>query len=261
MKKDEFYIGYRKSNSKSINQFIKRVTLLLGVIVIFIAFLWAFSQPKAPESKFELGSVIELQGTLMMAPYPMLRINHNEQVGKDILLLGFGKFGANKPLGQLSEQSLDGKQLKIKGTLIYYDGKTLFQIDPDIANSIKVLQHKGYKRISEDMGSITLEGEIIDPKCYFGVMKPGHGKIHRSCGVRCIAGGIPPVLLVSNSDGTQDYMLIVDENNEPVNQQVLEFVGKPVQIKGSLAQLGDWLILKTTPEKNIETLNKKSKVY
>jgi len=32
----------------------------------------------------------------------------------------------------------------------------------------------------EMISKMTLQGEIIDPKCYFGVMKPGKGKIHRS---------------------------------------------------------------------------------
>ena len=39
--------------------------------------------------------------------------------------------------------------------------------------------------------NVTLKGEIIDPKCYLGAMKPGGGKTHKACAMRCIAGGIP----------------------------------------------------------------------
>lgn len=46
---------------------------------------------------------------------------------------------------------------------------------------------------------MTLEDEIIDPKCYFGVI-PGKGKIHRSCAIRCISDGIPPVLATTDKN-------------------------------------------------------------
>jgi hypothetical protein len=28
---------------------------------------------------------------------------------------------------------------------------------------------------------MTLTGEIVDSKCYLGVMNPGQGKVHRDC--------------------------------------------------------------------------------
>ena len=43
-----------------------------------------------------------------------------------------------------------------------------------------------------------VKGEIVDPKCFFGVMKPGEGKPHKDCAIRCILGGIPPVLKVTD---------------------------------------------------------------
>lgn len=261
MSNDEFYIGYQAKNSKGITRFVKTTIAILVLLFVFVALLWGLNQEKASGGKFELGNVIEIEGTFMEKPYPMLRIKGSQNIGKDVLLLGFGKFGAEKTLDQLNQSKLDGKQLKIKGTLIYYDGKTLFQIEPDAQANIQVLQNIGYSRKEQSLGSISMEGEVIDPKCYFGVMKPGHGKIHRSCGIRCIAGGIPPVFLVSNKDGTQDYLLIVDQNGNKINQQILDFVGKPVTAKGQVSKLGEWLVLKINPEKDIVSTNKKSIVY
>ena len=60
-----------------------------------------------------------------------------------------------------------------------------------------------------DLGEHTLRGEIVDIKCYLGVMKPAHGKPHRSCAARCISGGIPPVLMVKDRDGDTNYLLLV----------------------------------------------------
>jgi hypothetical protein len=50
------------------------------------------------------------------------------------------------------------------------------------------------------LGTQTLIGEIVDSKCYLGVMNPGALIPHRACAIRCISGGIPPVLLVRQSD-------------------------------------------------------------
>ena len=42
------------------------------------------------------------------------------------------------------------------------------------------------------LGSLQIEGEIVDIKCWLGRMKPGDGRTHRACGQFCIQGGIPP---------------------------------------------------------------------
>jgi hypothetical protein len=44
-----------------------------------------------------------------------------------------------------------------------------------------------------------LRGEIVDTKCYLGVMTPGEDKVHRGCAVRCISRGVPPAFLVRDA--------------------------------------------------------------
>lgn len=261
MDKDEFYIGYSNKLDKGIGHFIKRVVLLIFVIMVGLVVLWSTNQEFANEGKFELGTKIELKGVLIAHPYPMLRIEANQQVGRDVLLLGFGKFGAEQSLAQLDDNKLDGKQLKITGTLIYYDGKTLFEIDSDVEQNVEVGDYIGYDYKEESLGLVNLKGEVVDPKCYFGVMKPGYGKIHRSCGIRCISGGIPPVYVVSNTDGTQNYFLMTDRNGRAVNDEVLDFVGLPTQLRGELVRIGEWLVIKTNPLQDIQKTKGRSKFY
>lgn len=107
---------------------------------------------------------------------------------------------------------------------------------------------------------MTLQGEIIDPKCYFGVMKPGKGKIHRSCAVRCISGGIPPVLATTDNNNISEYYLLTDLKGQPINEAVLPFIGKPSQIKGTVEKMEDWYILKIKIE-NIKIKNEISSIY
>jgi len=98
-----------------------------------------------------------------------------------------------------------------------------------------------------DLGRQTLIGEIVDSKCFLGVMNPGQLIPHRACAIRCISGGVPPVLLVRQKNGPAIYLLLVSADGKPVNQQVLDMVAEPVQITGEVERQGDFLILRADP--------------
>src|SRR5690606_3083584 len=101
----------------------------------------------------------------------------------------FGKFGA-QPL----VRGLAGRRVRLRGALIYRDNQTMIEIEPGS------LVETGMGSIPEqsvrEWGEVRLVGEIVDSKCFLGVMNPGNLKTHKSCAIRCISGGIPPVLLV-----------------------------------------------------------------
>ncbi|HET9825407.1 MAG TPA: hypothetical protein VFP87_08735, partial [Chitinophagaceae bacterium] len=92
-------------------------------------------------------------------------------------------------------------------------------------------------------GTLKIKGEIIDPKCYFGVMKPGEGKVHRDCAIRCILGGIPPVFHVQNQIGQSNYYLIVGPHGEKMNEAVKDFVAEPIEIEARLIKYDDWVVM------------------
>ena len=94
---------------------------------------------------------------------------------------------------------------------------------------------------------VTLTGEIVDSKCFLGVMNPGQLTPHRACAIRCISGGCPPVLLVRQKDGPPAYFLLVSADGKPVNKQVLDMVAEPLQITGEVVRLGEMLVLKANP--------------
>ena len=136
--------------------------------------------------------------------------------------------------------------------MIYYDGKAALEL----TESSNAFSGWGDHSISwsqkkQNLGNIKLRGEIYDSKCALGVMKPGYGKPHRSCAIRCIAGGIPPILRVANKTGTANYFLLLDKNGKPVNNQVLDFVADQVQICGRLEQQDDWMAVYLDPAKDI----------
>jgi hypothetical protein len=106
-----------------------------------------------------------------------------------------------------------------------------------------------------NIGMQTLRGEIIDPKCYFGAMNPGQGKPHLSCAARCISGGIMPVLKYE-VNGQNKYAVLVGLNGEKINNDVLNFIGLPVEIKGNLSAMDNWGVLKIDAKSNIHISDK-----
>ena len=248
-KNDEFYVPYI-AGSLGVNtkQTLKRFSIVSILLIIASALLFSISQKPFKNSTFELTSATKIRGVFHENPYPMLRVEVAENTFKNILLLGFGKSSANPFLKKLQNQvkNLNGKTLSIEGNLIYYNGKTLIQITDKEKVTLENTSKKSLPK-KEAISEMTLQGEIIDPKCYFGVMKPGKGKIHRSCAIRCISGGIPPVLATTDNNNISQYYLLTDHKGNPIHKTILPFIGKPSEIKGFIEKMEDWYIFKIDP--------------
>ena len=261
-KNDEFYVPYIDGSlGAKTKRTIKRFAVGSLIVIIIGAFLFSFAQKPFKNSTFELTSTTKITGVYHENPYPMLRVQVADNTYKNILLLGFGKSSANPYLEKLQNivDNLNGKTLSIVGNLIYYNGKTLMQITDK--EKVLLLNNSKTKTLTKKtIGEMTFQGEVIDPKCYFGVMKPGKGKIHRSCAARCISGGIPPVLATTDKNNTAQYFLLTDLQGNPINKDILPYIGKPAKIKGIVEQMEDWYIMKINVSDIIE-LNKKSSIY
>ncbi len=246
-KNDEFYVSYiEDSIGAKTKQILKRFVLVAVGIIILTALVFSFSQKPFKNSTFELTSTTKITGTFHENPYPMLRVEVAENAFKNILLLGFGKSNANPYLEKIRKEvkDINGKTVTIEGNLIYYNGKTLIQITDNEKVTLTKTDASNKIPLKTAISEMTLQGEIIDPKCYFGVMKPGKGKIHRSCAVRCISGGIPPVLATSDKNNITEYFLITDTDGNAIHDDVLPYIGKPSKIKGIVEKMEDWYLLK-----------------
>ena len=95
---------------------------------------------------------------------------------------------------------------------------------------------------TRDLGRVIVTGEIVDSKCYLGVMNPGQGKVHRDCAARCLSGGIPPIFVTT--DG-HEQLLLVGLDGRALGRDVLrEFIAEPIQIQGELLETGSTQLLK-----------------
>ncbi|NAS31314.1 hypothetical protein GTQ40_10055 [Flavobacteriaceae bacterium R38] len=258
----DFYIGYIDDVSPATKKFLKRTVLILALVILTTAAIFSLSQQPFANSTFELSNETKISGVYHKSPYPMLRVEVEKGVYKNILLLGFGKFGANMYIDALKakEGTLINRRLTIEGNLIYYNGKTLLQITNEQKITLEPERSSSKTDLASVVGDFELEGEVVDPKCYFGVMKPGKGKIHRSCASLCIAGGMPPVLVTTDSNNISEYFLLTDLKGQPIHSDILPYIGQPSKLNGTVEKLEDWYVMKIDVS-NIEKLNKNSEIY
>jgi hypothetical protein len=93
-------------------------------------------------------------------------------------------------------------------------------------------------------GRITVKGEIVDSKCWLGVMRPGDGHIHKGCASVCIRGGIPP-MVVTRTTGVPAVMLLTMADGRAVPpERILEYVADSVQLSGVVEKRGDLTVFK-----------------
>jgi hypothetical protein len=183
-----------------------------------------------------------VDGVLSTDPVPHIRINRQGE-SELIMLVGFGKMGAMPIINELQERtgkSLNNQFVRLRGTRIYDHGKELLQItlDDNLNFEQQPLPGNFPSPFKKNLGSMEFYGEIVDPKCYFGVMKPGEGKPHRSCAIRCIAGGIPPLFSIKTSNN--DFLILTGDN---INEEIIPLVGDPVELKGEVIEMDGWKIM------------------
>ena len=126
------------------------------------------------------------------------------------------------------------------------DGRGMFALLDD-QGAVQVVGADSQAPTTTPLGEHTLLGEICDSKCFLGVMKPGSGKTHRACAVRCIASGIPPIFVTRDANNEPTVYLLVDDKHQAINEAVLPFVAEPVQLKGALERQGDLLVYVVDP--------------
>lgn len=244
---DEFYVGYIPQAPTRIAKVVRGIVFFLFAAGILMAGILAWQQQEFSATDFEYGNTTSVEGYLFREPILHLRVplgkNANrEELYQTVLLVGEGKAGADSTVNRLIGRAVknpEGLKIKLSGFLLYGNGKALLQVNEASNMEIHVssdrLQPGDQILISR---TSLVYGEIVDPKCYFGVMKPGEGKAHRSCAIRCIAGGIPPVF-----NSGSDYFLLMNERGELFHTEVIEIVGDQIQLSGNVLEWNDWKIL------------------
>jgi hypothetical protein len=234
---DEFYVGYSAKLPSGIARTVRFAVGSLAVLAVVLALNLIFGQNAFTPSAFEFQQYREFGGYLELRPYPALLLSRPAGGFSRYLLVAPGKHGVTG-----LPPALDRAAVTLRGVLIYRNDQTMLELLP---GSLRTPNAPALSPapVRTDLGDVRLTGEIVDSKCYFGVMNPGGGKVHRDCAVRCISGGIPPALL----SGGKVYLLAGSAGRR-INRELLDLVGEPVEIAGRLFQSGETLVLETEPE-------------
>ncbi len=254
--KNEFYIGYIPKAPKGIARFVIAFVLVLFIVMGSLSYFLSTSHDHITNGTYEFGELTELTGVIRMEPVPHIRILADDEgtIGKNIMLIDFGKFGARTSVESMQEKigsDISQYEVTIRGTLIYQDGFTLMELterESALLSHEKLENSAKYKVYPTAMVNKSLTGEIVDPKCYFGSMKPAQNKPHLSCAALCISGGIPPVYVVQTKSNTARYFILKGLNGEDINEEVLDFVAQGVIIQGELVKHQEWNILYINPQ-------------
>lgn len=246
---EDFYIGWDPTPAAPVKRRMKRIALLILLVATVVPILLATSQRLIGDSFFEWGHLRSFSGILQLDPYPSLLVSRPGKVTPSSAfsryhLVAPWKFGLNPQ----SLAPLDGKTVSLKGTLIYRDSETMIETKPEWIEELAKPSPEISVPQPIQLGRQTLVGEIVDSKCFLGVMNPGQLSPHRACAVRCISGGVPPVLLVRQRAGPPIYLLLVSSKGTPVNDRILDLVAEPVEITGEVERRGETLILRADPE-------------
>jgi hypothetical protein len=240
---DSFYVGYLDPAPDTVRR-MRRIAFGLIVLAGVAATALAIATGPFDRSTYDYGTVREWQGRLELSPIPVVMATTFPVAGSPFgvvqrfPLVAPGKHGADRLVADFG-----GAWVRLKATRIVRGGTTMLEVVPgSIVRFEPPVPENGRPAPAatiEDLGDVAYSGEIVDSKCFLGVMNPGRLEVHRACAIRCIAGGIPPMLFARESDGREAHLLLVDANGRPLNDRVLGDVARPVTMRGRLERRDD----------------------
>ena len=243
----EFYVGYFKA-PPALARFLRWVLPVLIVVAVAVAWFVSRSQNDPGDAVWH-DDAQALVGRIAAKPYPLIRVPSRQPDSpvETILLVSEGKHGGGERVA-----ALDGRIARVRGTILERDGRRLLELaESDAVTPATSLSQPEEARLASSnvvlMGQVTLRGEIIDPKCYSGAMKPGEGKMHKECATLCIAGGIPPMFVTLDDAGRRSYYLLTSADGEALDDRILPFVADAVEIRGALEKRDDLQVLRIDP--------------
>ncbi len=247
--KDPFYVGYLPAPGRFAFFSIILIPVLIAVGVLSASIIGSSHQDPGT-GIWDLSKPIEVVGWADMAPYPILRVRKNDgnllPTYETVFVVSEGKIGAADRIGPLA-----GREVKATGFLIERDGMRMLELvgGLDAVQEIPDVRAQPPATLppieTASAGTFTLKGQIIDSKCYLGVMKPGEGKPHKACATLCIIGGIPPMFMTQNPRGERTVYLVTDaDGSTAVKSGMTEYIADWIEVTGEVETQGDIAVFK-----------------
>jgi len=245
--RDEFFIGYAPPMPTRLARFVSRVVIGLACVVLAWSVIVAAGHVPLEGGTFEFGHPQRFAGTIVEHPYPALRPDEADPNATPWpLLVAPGKHGAAGLV-----RGFEGRHATLTGTRIRRGTHTMIEVEPASlivgpASASRVTAADIQAELFGDR-RVSVRGEIVDSKCFLGVMVPGSGKTHKECASLCLRGGIPPALYVQDQSGQSSVLLLTGASGERISAQARQVVGEAIDMTGTLERQGGWLVLRSDP--------------
>ena len=220
---EEFYIGYEGVMPPRLRRAVGGAIVSALALALLAAVFFVWQQRPLAEGRFEFGHVRNFEGYLSLTPTPVLLVR-DQDITRPHWLVSPGKFGPSAAIG-----SAAAGWVRLSGTLIERESWRMIEV---VSGSLRALESRAPSPTLATPSSRarTLTGEVVDSKCFLGVMNPGERTVHRDCATRCLSGGVPAMLAYRDEAGSHLALLL------GAGPEVLrEGVGNTVTLSGVLS--------------------------
>lgn len=231
---NDFFIGWSNDVPRMDRRFMLAGTLALLAGGAAIGASLGSNAAAVGKGGWNMGAKVTLQGLLTTTPYPALRTRDLDGHVRTVFLATSGKMTPH------FDHGMTDTVVSIVGTLLRRGDNAMLAVSRIGASSANVEPAAFAAPSPTDHGPIMLVGEILDAKCWFGAMRPGYGKTHKSCAALCARGGLPLAFcqLGDCGDGAS-APLFLDPDGQAFGRRILPLVADPVSIQGRLIKVGD----------------------
>ena len=195
-----------------LSSFLFRASIALAALAVLVALALAAAQQPLGSGEYEFGVDRTLEGALRLQPVPSLWTVPEAGTRRPVRPAGRapGRRRQARPRGR--GRRARRPEVRLTGRWIRRAGVELFEISRGEALGAEAGRGAG----ATPLGRVRLAGEIVDSKCWLGVMKPAEGKSHKDCAIRCISGGAPAALVARDGRGGAAVLLLVGEDGRPL---------------------------------------------
>jgi hypothetical protein len=235
---DEFFIGYLPT-PRGHRKLLAVLTMGIVSLAALVALVLAAGQRDPGAATWDLEHRTSFDGIIYVRPWPLIRVIGPNNQAASILLAEQGKLGAQERI-----KTFDGQYVRVWGHTLDRGRIKMLELDE---NRIQAIPEVNANRLRFAPNSHTKEieftGEIVDPKCFAGAMKPGDGKPHKGCAALCLRGGIPPMFLSADQ---VPYLVLDEDGKSPTAvllDELIRFADDPVEVRGKAGTWGDLRVL------------------
>ncbi len=234
-----FYIGWQAKMALELASRLKRMVIVSAIALPIIVGLLVWFQNQVDRGHYEYGIGKKFKGILYEFPIPRLRLDSGGGETVDHILVGAGKFGTGSLIA-----GADGHRVTFVGSLIIREPFRMIELNrPDTFVILDKDAPPAPPPTVSPLGEGLFTGELVDTKCWSGVMRPATGKVHRGCAIRCLSGGVPPGLLVRDGSGDGMVLLLAGGDRERLECD-FQLAGTFIDVRGALELNGGTAVLR-----------------